>query len=196
MAFSDFSFEAACQKFSLHFEQPTPEFAASVIEPSAPLRALLKGYVQLATTINTEKARSEFLIAPLLADFTMHFRSQVSLFSDAPLNVDAEAGLTGFCDFLISRDPNALRVTAPVVVVVEAKREDIIGGLGQCVAELVAARMLNEREKKSVPVLLGAVTSGTNWRFLRLEGNTVTLDSQERFISEPQEILGLLATVL
>jgi hypothetical protein len=120
----------------------------------------------------------------------------VSLFSDAPLNVDTEAGLTGFCDFLVSGDPNALRVTAPIIVVVEAKREDIIGGLGQCVAEMVAARMLNERERRSVPGVLGVVTSGTNWRFLRLDGNTVTLDPQERFISEPQEILGLLATAV
>ncbi len=72
----------------------------------------------------------------------------------ADFNVDSEKGLTGFCDFIISSSSERLFVSAPVMMLVEAKKEDIISGLGQCVAEMVAAQIFNEREGNEIPVEL------------------------------------------
>ncbi len=64
--------------------------------------------------------------------------------------VDQAQGLTGFCDYLIARSAKIYYVEAPVVAVVEAKREDIVGGLGQCAAEMVAIQIFNERGGEAV----------------------------------------------
>ena len=66
-------------------------------------------------------------------------------FSGYPFNVDKEKGLAGACDFIISRSPEQLFIKAPVITIVEAKNENIIRGLGQCVAEMYAAKLFNER---------------------------------------------------
>ena len=67
---------------------------------------------------------------------------ETSFFSGIDFTVDAAAGLNGVCDFLISRAPEQFMLSAPVVALVEAKRDDIHEGLGQCVAEMVAAQNL------------------------------------------------------
>lgn len=54
-------------------------------------------------------------------------------------------------------------------MVVEAKKEDIIGGTAQCAAELVAAHRFNEANGRALAFYFGAVTTGTLWRFLRLD---------------------------
>lgn len=78
------------------------------------------------------------------------------------------------------------------MTIVEAKREDIIGGLGQCIAAMVAAQQFNEDKEQPIPQVYGAVTSGTNWRFLMLEGTRVLIDSQEYYVSQIDRILGIL----
>jgi hypothetical protein len=99
----------------------------------------------------------------------------VNVFSGIAFDVDRVSGLCGDCDYLIARSDKIYYVEAPVVAVVEAKKEDIIGGLGQCAAELVAIRLFNDREKSTIPIVYGCVTSGTNWWFLKLEASTLTI---------------------
>jgi hypothetical protein len=156
------------------------------------LRQLLDRDGGLATLINTEKARSEFLIAPILADVRQQSKHQVSLFSGSSFNVDAEKGLVGFCDFILSQSQEQIDVTAPVVTIVEAKNESVIGGLGQCIASMVGAQIFNRRSGIVREAIYGAVTSGTNWRFLKLVGNRAWVDDREYFINEVDQILGIL----
>ncbi|MDF5728499.1 MAG: hypothetical protein PUP92_10785 [Rhizonema sp. PD38] len=83
---------------------------------------------------------------------------------------------------------------SPVVVVVEAKKEDIRGGIGQCLASMIAAQIFNNNNGDNVnTIYYGSVTSGTNWLFLKLEGSKVTIDLDEYFIDKPGKILGILA---
>ncbi len=96
---------------------------------------------------------------------------RVGLFSGVEFSVDEAKGLSGFCDFIVSRSPELYVVTAPVVVVVEAKKENLSAGFGQCLAEMVAAREFNQREESTIPTVYGAVTTGTNWKFLTLTGD-------------------------
>jgi hypothetical protein len=77
----------------------------------------------LALAINTEKSRSEMIAAPILLEFRDLAVPSISLFSGRPFNVDKEKGLTGVCDFIISRSPEQLFIKAPVIVVAEAKNE-------------------------------------------------------------------------
>jgi hypothetical protein len=102
--------------------------------------------------------------------------------------------LNGICDFIISRSPEVLIITAPVVLVVEAKKENINAGLGQCIAEMVAAQIFNERQNQNITSIYGTVTTGTNWRFLKLENQVVSIDLSEYYLRDISKILGILSS--
>src|SRR5262249_10172701 len=119
------------------------------------LQALHRG-APLAAAIGTGKARSEMIVTPVLLEVKT-LLPHASLFSGVDLNVDQAAGLAGTCDYLLSRNAIQTVLTAPVVTVVEAKRDDIHEGLGQCVAEMVAAQRFNAQEGNDIPVVFGAV---------------------------------------
>jgi hypothetical protein len=193
MAYSDFTLARVKQDLGIEVTEGVSLFPT--VEPvkiSDLLRQLLDRDGGLATLINTEKARSEFLIAPILADVRQQSKHQVSLFSGSSFNVDAEKGLVGFCDFILSQSQEQIDVTAPVVTIVEAKNESVIGGLGQCIASMVGAQIFNRRSGIVREAIYGAVTSGTNWRFLKLVGNRAWVDDREYFINEVDQILGIL----
>jgi hypothetical protein len=161
------------------------------VAPSASARdALLRG-LPLATAIGTEKARSELLVAPLLLDLKYH-APDISIFSGVEFSVDPDAGLTGVCDFLVSRAPEQYMVRAPVVALVEAKKDDLREGMAQCLAEMVAALTFNEREGNDIATVYGAATTGVAWKFMALTERTATLDLKEHMISRPEKILGIL----
>nr|WP_322744473.1 MULTISPECIES: hypothetical protein [unclassified Coleofasciculus] len=69
-----------------------------------------------------------------------------------------------------------------------------MAGLGQCVAEMVAAQIFNEREGNEISVIYGTVTSGTNWKFLKLKGKVVEIDLVEYYLTDVNKILGILAS--
>jgi len=193
MAYSDFSLAKVRNSFDLTLDESKDIFASvRSIEPSEILKSILADYIPLATAIATEKARSEFLIAPLLADVRRQSQNQISLFSGNEFPVEPKLGLHGFCDYIISDSPEQLLITAPVMTIVEAKRENIVGGLGQCIAAMVAAQLFNQNENRTVPLIYGVVTTGTNWKFLTLEEKTVSIDKTEYFINQPDKILGIL----
>lgn len=93
---------------------------------------------------------------------------------------------------MISRSPEQLFIDAPAVVVVEAKKEDLNGGLGQCVAQMIAAQRFNEQNNQSVPTIFGTVTTGDRWKFLKLESNTVTIGLLEYNLPPVEQVLGIL----
>jgi hypothetical protein len=193
MAYSDFTLAKAKTAFGLTSKEGNNLFATVVaVQPSTSLSQTLTEFTELATLIGTEKARSEFLIAPILAEVRRQLDYRISLFSGTEFNVDPSKGLQGFCDFILSASEEQLYIDAPIMTIVEAKREDIIGGLGQCVAAMVAAQQFNEGKGQPMPKIYGAVTSGTNWRFLMLEGTSISIDSPEYYISQINHILGIL----
>ncbi|MHC5833761.1 MAG: hypothetical protein ACYT04_000000101630, partial [Nostoc sp.] len=88
---------------------------------------------------------SELIIAPILVDLRRQLREQIGLFSGIDFTVDNSKGLNGTCHFIITKSPEILILTAPVITVVEAKKENINAGLGQCAAEMVAAQIFNKQ---------------------------------------------------
>jgi hypothetical protein len=193
MAYSDFTLKEVTSRFQLHMEEKPDVFSeVPEGEVSTLLQSLLQVYVPLALAIHTEKARSEFMIAPLLVEVLTHAPYPVSLFSGVDFPVAPEQGLNGVCDFLFSLSAEQLFITAPIVVVVEAKNENLKGALGQCAAEMVAAQLFNEREGHPIPTLFGVATTGSLWQFLKLHGKTLTIDRREYHIERLAKILGIL----
>ncbi len=139
MAYSDFKLQEVVKKFSLTINEKVDLFADTPErESSTILDAVLKTNVALALAINTEKARSEMIIAPVLIEIKNLFSEEISLFSGVDFNVEPAQGLNGVCDFIISKSPEQLFITSPIITIVEAKNENIKIGLGQCVAEMIA----------------------------------------------------------
>lgn len=197
MAYNEFTLDALIEQFGLDVREETGHFAGV---PPAPLsdllRRLLDENVPLALAIGTEKARSELIIMPVLQEVRRQAGPGVSLFSGVDFTVDQERGLRGVCDFLLSLSPLQAAVRAPVVAVVEAKNDNIKPGLGQCVAEMLAAQTFNERRGNPIPAVYGVVTTGSDWRFLRLEGATVTLDQAEYYIAQAERVVGILLAMV
>ncbi|MGI4787255.1 MAG: hypothetical protein ACRYFS_00245 [Janthinobacterium lividum] len=194
MAYNNFTLDGLIQQFGLQIVSKADVFArAAAVDPSRLLVETLTDFMPLALQISTEKSRSEFIIAPVLADTWRQFKGEISLFSGVDFTVDAEAGLSGVCDYLFSLTPLQLVVQAPVVAVVEAKNDNIKTGMGQCMAEMLAAQRFNERRGLPLPVVYGVVTSGSAWKFMSLREATVTVDETEYHIEQLATILGILA---
>lgn len=197
MAYSDFSFDSVTEQFSLTREERINLFAR--VEERAPSQALatvLEDQIPLGLAIGNEKARSELMIAPLLAEARRQANYNVGLFSGIEFNVAPEQGLNGFCDFLFSLSPEQFSVRSPAIMIVEAKQENIPGGFGQCIAEMVAARIFNQKAGNGIETIYGAVTTGDNWRFLKLQGSRVFVDLQQYQITQIDKILGILLHIL
>lgn len=193
LSYSKFTLENAQKIFELTLEENQDLFdEIKPVKPSEILTTILREYIPLATAINTEKARSELLISQILADVRRQLNYQISLFSGTEFNVEEELGLQGYCDFLLSFSSEQYFITAPVITIVEAKNENIIRGLGQCVASMVGAQLFNQRSGNPVKVIYGAVTTGTNWKFLTLEEKIVRIDAGEYYIKEVDKILGII----
>ena len=194
MSYRDFTLETV--KKNLHLNISSREDIFSKVAPlpvSEYLQETLGYNVPFALASNTEKSRSEMIITPILLELTKKFVNQISLFSGVEFNIEPSQGLNGNCDFLISRSPEFLLINTPVIIVVEAKKENIKGGLGQCIAEMYAARLFNEREENQVTEIYGVVTTGEIWKFLRLSGELVQIDLAEYFLNDVNKILGILA---
>lgn len=195
MSYSDFTLNRVAKEFNLTISERSDIFKEiPELIPSNFLQETLRDNIALALGSNTEKARSELIIAPILVELRKQLNYQISWFSGIDFSVDASKGLNGSCDFIISRSPELLFVSSPVMTIVEAKKENILAGLGQCVAEMLAAQIFNKNEGNEIPVIYGAVTTGTNWKFLRLSGQAIEIDLLEYFINDVGKILGILAS--
>lgn len=193
MSFRDFDLPRAQQDFGLTLATSQPLFANVPAVPiSEGLRQFWVNIQPLGMSLITEKARSEFLASPLLGEVWHRSGRKIALLSGVEFNVDPSVGLNGTCDFLLCRSENLYFVTAPVLIAVEAKRDSIPDGLGQCVAEMVAAQRFNQKAGNPIDPTYGCVTTGANWKFLRLSGKHLDIDVDEYLISQPDRILGVL----
>ena len=197
MAYSNFTLDTAQEAFQL--EETDTAGLFSHIEPVAPselLTAVLHRNIPLATAIGTEKAKSEMIVADVLVELREQLEHRISLFSGINFNVDADADLTGVCDFVVSLSPRQFSLRAPVIVLVEAKNDNLEIGLGQCVAEMVAAQRFNTQAGNDIPRIYGATTSGREWRFLKLEGQKLHIDMSVYSIERCEKVLGILASMV
>jgi hypothetical protein len=220
MAYSDFTIDNVRAKLGVELQQAAfiPQLPLS--EVSDWLKKSLELGMALAilcetakpNDVDSEKARSEFIIAPILLELRSLVHGKVSIFSGQDFTIDKELGLSGACDFLIARSPMQLTIEAPVIALVEAKKGILKSGLGQsatlcseeaseqsvavCIAEMVAAQKFNAERGANVEYVYGIVTTGSIWQFLRLSNSTVTLESKEYSLDSVARILSILHWML
>jgi hypothetical protein len=193
MSFQEFDLPRVQRDFGLTTDTNRALFQSVAPVPiSVGLQAYWSNLQPLGLSLITEKARSEFLVAPLLGEVWHRSHRQIAVLSGVPFVVDEGVGLNGTCDFLLCRSSMLYFVSAPVLVAVEAKRDSIPDGLGQCAAEMVGAQRFNRQEGTPIDPIYGCVTTGANWKFSRLTGQHLEIDIDEYSISQPDRILGVL----
>jgi hypothetical protein len=194
VAYADFTNLELKQKFGVRQEYRSRIFSHVPPHPVSDwLRSTLERGLPFALAQDSEKARSEYIIAPVFMELREQSGERISVFSGIEFNVDKKLKLTGFCDFLVSRSPYQTALEAPVVVAVEAKRQDFKKGLTQCAVEMVAARIYNEQMGHPVKTIYGCVTIGNVWQFLVLRGDLAEIETTTFDVVEDMEkIVGIL----
>jgi hypothetical protein len=190
MPYADFSLESVTNILGVVAE-PTDLFE-TVAPLAVPvwLRDMLdRGLRQI---LSSEKARSEFIVVPMLLACQELGPGPVSIYSGQRLDVDPERGLVGECDFILAATPSVPALRAPLLTIVEAKRNEVESGVWQCIAQMVGARLFNERSGVPVAAVYGCVTNGEAWQFLRLAGSVAGIDRRRYYIDNVAAILGVL----
>ena len=131
---------------------------------------------QHLNVFRSEAARCEAIIYPILLQNYKAYADSYMLWIREPLVYDAI--LSGTPDYFIATRSALGKnvVGTPLVIVVEAKKNDFEVGWGQCLAELIAAQKINAqnlKEHAAFPVY-GIVTDGTTWQFGRLVDDSFT----------------------
>ncbi len=172
----------------------TKLFVDETIKPVLP-SALLVETLERATevSLDTEKAISEFLIAPILRELQKNNKNVFSVYSGFHFDVDATKGLQGFCDYLLARLPLTVVPEAPIIAVVWAKLSgSFAAAVPQCAAEMYATRVWNERRGEPTQIVYGAITTGDNWLFLRFADEiTIEVNKIVYPLKPLEELLGV-----
>lgn len=195
MAYSAFTLDQLKENFGLHikvskvFDDSIPSQA-----PSEFLLRVLKSSEVL--TLTSEKEKSEGIIFPVMVELKTLNIEKISIFSGRTLTADSEKGLSGECDFIISSQPDLFEVDSPIIALIEAKKDDTSNGVAQCIAQMLGSSIFNEQRHQSFPRIYGCVTTGYEWKFIAMEGKTVTIDTKIYFLSQLERVLGIFQYII
>ncbi len=194
MTYSDFTLSSVETRLGLTLSQGDLFPDHTPVDMPGWLPGRIQQGRQLA--LNTEKARGEFLVAPVLLAACDVSNDELSIFSGERLDVDPQAGLTGVCDFILALTDPLPRLKRPLVIVCQAVSHDIEFTLGQCVAQMVAAQRFNQQTDGLHGPMFGCVTSGEIWQFLTLCGNEVRIDRRRYYIDSLGKLLAVFQVVV
>jgi len=196
MAYKDFTLKDLEKKFGINSQVDKLFDTSSItkINPSAWLKESLEYGQELR--LNTEKAKSEAIVMPILIDLKKRNDNFFTIFSGNTLKVDKEQGLSGECDFILSANAKAYTIDTPIISVVEAKNDALALGVGQCAAQMYAAKLQNEEDGEPIDVMYGCVTNSDLWQFLKLENNHLIIDKNIYYIKELETILGIFQHII
>ena len=207
MPYSEFTLEKVIAELGVSIQEDTLFPALQPLNGPVWLEQLLGKQSQLA--LISEKARSEFIISPILLACRELSQDQLSIFSGQRLDVDSSRGLTGECDFILTLSPALPPLRAPILMILEAKKNDIESGLGQCIAEMFAAVQFNNQaasqsheanyetnyktnHETDHGTIYGCITTGEVWQFLKLSQSTAWIDAQRYYLNSVSAILAAI----
>jgi hypothetical protein len=196
MSYSDFSLGRVKKEFNLVENRERLFDSENSLEPSAWLKETLAISLELALSSSSEKARSEFIVAPVLLEMAKRNNQSFAIFSGENLDVEPDKGLNGECDFILSTGPISSTIQAPIFALVEAKKNDVNAGLGQCIAQMLGAKIFNHNEGNLIELIYGCVTTGEAWQFLKLKDNMVTLDSRRYYINDIGKLIYVFQSII
>ncbi len=194
LTYSSFTLDMIRKQFAVTIRiQPIFTETIPAVAPPDMLMMFLEKTLPLP--LISEKARSEFIVAPVLLAWRELVQQHINIYSGIRFDVAPEEGLQGTCDFIVSKTPPLPTLQAPLLVVLEAKKNDIDLGLGQCASEMVAAQRFNAQEEIENRPVYGCVTTGELWQFLRLHEHVLTIDPERVYIKELERLLGLFVHI-
>ncbi len=198
MGYSSFSnLKKVVQNFGITVES-TSFFEESEIQrvlPSDWLNTTLERANDLG--FDSEKERSERLVAPILSELAVNNKGQITIYSGHELNVDKDLGLVGECDYLLTLGKKVLDfVHTPIFSIVEAKKQDIDYGTAQCAAQMIGAKRYNEEDGNATLLIYGATTDGEKWRFFRLRDKNLEIHQTLYYTKEIDLLIGVLQFIL
>jgi uncharacterized protein YrrD len=197
MAYRDFKIADIEKKFGTKTHRAILFDGIKSIEPSAWLiETLLKKRKSIRPT--TEKAFSEIFISPILTEIQTNNTTTVSLFSGETMNSDRAIGLSGIIDFLFVKQANAFEIHIPFLTITQAKLNQAIEkSIAQASAQMIGARIFNQKNGEPIDVIHGVVTDSKSWIFLKLENNELLVDNHKDFsTSNLPEILGIFQKII
>lgn len=189
MAFSDYKNIAQVQKeFRIKYQEEN-FIVVEQVEPSLHFREEYDFNQKNIDVFTSEAARTELVITPILREVYKNFHEQYSFWIQKSIAYNDK--LNGTPDYLIATRSTLGKTVLdlPLVVVVEAKKNDFEQGWGQCLAELVAVQKLNDNLNKPV---YGIVTDGELWKFGKLVGNTFISNVEGYTVGDLAELFGVL----
>ena len=198
MAYSKFNdFKKVQNSFGIDIRRASL-FNESQIEPIEPSAWLSEGMRRAQIQgFDSEKERSERIIAPILTELIMINENELTIYSGHELNVDRALGLNGECDYLLALGRKVVElVQSPIFSVVEAKRQDMVWGAAQCAAQMVGALRYNKLDGKEIPYVYGATTDGIKWQFMKLEDSILSIHSDLVLTNQMSNLLGILQFIL
>lgn len=198
MAYNKFTLQDLKEKLNLEITNFSwlPDSIPEVLPDALLLQLLNEAKTE---ALSSEKARSEFIISPVLKAFRRLNHNRFSFYSGYQFNVDNKLHLNGYCDFILSLVPNSPLIEAPIFCVIEAKKEDIDNkALAQCGAEMAAIQLFNQQHGKPRKVIYGCVTTAFLWCFLKLENQTLSIDTNyiPLTFAKPDAVLAALQWIL
>jgi hypothetical protein len=196
MAYRDFDIQTLVKRFQLQEVESRMFDGVKPLPPSDWLQDTLETLGMFGLKGSSEKARSEFVVVPILGEIARRNPGKIGIYSGKILDIDRDRGLNGECDFILTKGEMKRILNAPIFSLVEAKKQDIDLGLGQCAAQMVGARLFNEQEGVAIETIFGCVTTGEIWQFLKLSQQTLTIDNQLYYLNQLDEILGILQFIL
>ena len=140
----------------------------------------------------SEGARCEAVIYPVLREVYKAYAANYALWIKEPLAYDET--LSGTPNYFVSTrsELGKLIVGMPLIIFVEAKKNDFEQGWGQCLAELVAAQKINANA--DVPVH-GIVSDGRSWEFGHLVGDAFTQNRTSFSVEDMLSLFGAINSV-
>jgi len=192
-SYSDYTLTALQEVCGIDNAKQDLALCQVLIPPSELLQQILQR--NKIVPVNSEKARSELLITPVLVEWMSRNPKKLQYFSGNTFDVLPEKALKGRCDFLFTKH-FSLNIVAPVVAMFEAKDDNVDNWYGPCGAEMYAARIFNEQKNEPYRIIYGAVTDGYEWVFLRLEENLLLIDSERYYLQDLPRLLGALQTII
>ncbi len=196
MSFQNFSFPQVLHDLELTVEETDLFPHPAVVPLREDFVTTLSEGANLALAVNTDKAKSEFILAPMLLELRRSLGDRFGLFSGIELAVDPARGLNGVCDFIITKSSHQFVLSTPLIAIVEAKNDNLRSGLGQCIAAMYAAQLFNQQASTSIDTVFGVVTTGSAWKFLQLHQPVIRIDIREYYIDNAATILGILTHIL
>ena len=192
MAFSDFKTISEVQeKFSIKYSY-NDFFGVEAKYPSEQFLKELEFSQQHIDFFTSEGSRCEVVIFPILREIYKDYAENYGLWVKKSIAYDET--LNGTPDYLIATK-SELGITVvgmPLIMMVEAKKNDFEQEWGQCLAELVAAQKIND--DTTFPVH-GIVTDGILWQFGRLVGNVFTRSRSNFSLDNLPSLFGAVDSV-